>query len=531
MSSTPAKVLCIGIDAASPTLLRQWAADGSLPTLHSLLGRGLTGGTRGVEGFYVGSTWPSLYAGVSPARHGFHYLVQLEPGTYDFHRPADEGISRSDPFWSHLSREGGRVAVLDVPLTRLDPSLNGIQIVEWGGHDAVYGFQASPAPLAETIRSRFGSHPLGPSCDGVRRTSEDYQDFIDTLVEGVRTKADLTRHFLRQGGWDFFMQVFTESHCVGHQCWHLHDPHHPAHDPSIRALTGDPLLRVYQAIDTAIGEILQDAGDALVVVLSAHGMSHAFGAHFLLREILFRLGVATPPPEQAAPEGPLPATLAALRWAWRRLPSGLRDGLAPLRDRVRKDGSDGGGLPTLGVDLATSSCFPIPNGLAVGGIRLNLQGREPQGVLEPEAVDAFCTGLISDLLDLQDERTGRPMIRRVHRTAELYRGEQLDRLPDLLVEWDEQMPTGSTQLGGGAGASVRASSPKIGTVQGENDYGRSGEHREEGMFVAVGPGVRPGRLDRAVSILDFAPTLTKALGLDLPDCDGVPIPEIQPEIL
>jgi predicted AlkP superfamily phosphohydrolase/phosphomutase len=490
------------------------------------MARGLVGELEGVRGFFVGSTWPSLYTGTSPASHGFHYLAQMVPGGYEFYRPAVDGLSLRPPFWWHLSRAGHRVAILDVPLTRLDPGLNGVQVVEWGGHDSVYGFQASPAPLARELRSRFGAHPLGPVCDGRRKTPRQYEAFLDALIQGVNTKADLTRHILDQGGWDLFVQVFTESHCVGHQCWHLHDPAHPAHDPSTAALTGDPLLRVYRAIDRAMGHILGSAGDALVLVFSAHSMSHWFGAQFLLEEILFRLGVAAPALRAATPAEPLSPLLSTLRWGWRKLPAGLREGLAPLRARIRGDGEDPGRLPSLRVDPSRSRCFPVPNGLAVGGIRLNLVGRDPRGILPAEKADAFSAELEADLKAIQDDRTGRPLIKGVYRTREIYSGEHLERLPDLLVEWNDQTPTGSTELAGGAGATVRASSPKIGVVEGKNDYGRSGEHRPDGLFVAAGPGVGAGRLEGAASILDLAPTLTRLLGVELPGCDGVPIPEI-----
>ena len=141
MPIPPTKVLVLGIDAANPTLLQHWAEDGTLPNLRSLIARGVVGKTRSIEGFFIGSTWPSFYTGVTPARHGFHYLVQLKPGTYDFYPPAAVGIVRCDPFWSRLSQAGRRVAVLDVPLIRLDRSINGIQVVEWGGHDASTDFR------------------------------------------------------------------------------------------------------------------------------------------------------------------------------------------------------------------------------------------------------------------------------------------------------------------------------------------------------------------------------------------------------
>ena len=61
---------------------------------------------------------------------------------------------------------------------------------------------------------------------------------------------------------------------------------HPAHDHAVRRGNGDPLRSVYQAIDTGIGQVLEKAGDARVLVVSLHGMSHAFGPQFLLRDLL-----------------------------------------------------------------------------------------------------------------------------------------------------------------------------------------------------------------------------------------------------
>jgi predicted AlkP superfamily phosphohydrolase/phosphomutase len=532
MSTPPAKILVLAIDAANPALLQEWAKDGTLPNLHLLMSRGLVGNTRSIDGFYVGATWPTFYTGVTPARHGFHYLVQLKPGTYDFYRPADEGIVKSEPFWRHLSRAGRRVAILDVPLSPIDPAVNGMQIVEWGSHDAVYGFHAMPSTVADTVLARFGAHPANSSCDGVRRSAAEYQAFIDDLIRGVRAKTNLTKHFLAQGDWDFFMQVFTESHCVGHQCWHLHDAHHPAYDASIAGAIGDPLRTVYREIDAAIGDVIAHAGNALILVLVAHGMSYWYGANFLLRDILFRLGVAQPLTSNANRPNVPSILFDSTRSIWRRLPASIRGQLAPVRGWLDRASSRGDSLPTLEADPSSSYCFPHNNGLAISGIRLNLVGREPQGILRPgAAADAFCDQLTTDLLAVVDERTGNPLVQRVTRTAKLYDGENLNHLPDLLVEWNDEVPTGSTIVSDGVSAKVRAKSPKIGIVEGVNEYGRTGEHRPNGLFMAIGPNLQPNRLDRDVSILDFAPTFTKALALDLSRFDGHPIPELIESVL
>jgi predicted AlkP superfamily phosphohydrolase/phosphomutase len=166
-------------------------------------------------------------------------------------------------------------------------------------------------------------------------------------------------------------------------------------------------------------------------------------------------------------------------------------------------------------------CFVVPNGLAVSGIRLNLEGREPQGSLTPgPAADAFCRDLAAALLEIVDERTGAPLVRRVLRTAGLYTGECLDQLPDVLVEWNDEVATGSTNVGAGAGAHIRARSSRIGVIEHVNDYGRTGEHRPGGLFIAAGPGIAHGRLERESSIVDYAATFCTLLGVDPPPSDG-----------
>jgi predicted AlkP superfamily phosphohydrolase/phosphomutase len=111
----------------------------------------------------------------------------------------------------------------------------------------------------------------------------------------------------------------------------------------------------------------------------------------------------------------------------------------------------------------------------------------------------------------------------VLRTDDLYRGAYRQHLPDLLVEWSDHRPLGSATVGRGQGATVRLTSGRIGTLEGTNRYCRSGDHRREGLFVAVGPGLDPGRMTEAVSIMDFAPTVARLLGVELPAAAGWPI--------
>lgn len=112
------------------------------------------------------------------------------------------------------------------------------------------------------------------------------------------------------------------------------------------------------------------------------------------------------------------------------------------------------------------------------------------------------------------------------RTDSLYSGPRRDALPDLLVEWTRDPPTGTLAHGGGRGATIRVRSPEIGTVEGTNTYGRTGEHVPTGIFTLAGPGVPAARRDEPVSVVDFHPTICRLLGLADPGVDGTAVPEL-----
>lgn len=470
---------------------------------------------NGIEGLFVGSTWPSFSSGVGPGRHGIYSLAQLPAGRLDY-QPVSAWPDRADPFWVAASRARRRVAILDVPLSRIADGLNGVQTVEWGSHDSLYGFRASPPSLEQRIKTRFGPHPQRGPCDGARKKWTDYAAFLERLERGVSVKGELTRWFLAAEDWDLLVQVFTEAHCAGHQCWHLHDSGHPAHNAEIAASLGDPLLRVYRAIDAEIAEILAAAPGATVLLFTAHGMSYFYGAQLLLPEILFKLGVAEP---TAGTVRRRSLWWRTARVGWRTLPRRVREGLSAAG---RSLGGLDAALPSHTADPRNSLCFPVATGLAVGGLRLSIAGREPNGSLAQADVEPFTAQLAADLREVIDPATGRPLVGRVVRSAELFDGPALELLPDILVEWNDNGPTPNSVTGPDEAAVVEGESPKIGRIARLNTWPRTGEHRPDGLVAAIGPGIERARLlDR--SILDVAPTILSVLGVESTHMDGRPI--------
>jgi len=489
-----APVLFIGLDSADPGLLQQWGQAGLLPSLHSLRQRSLRGTAILPAGLGSGAMWVSLFTGVSPARHGRYFGRQPDAGAYRV-AAFEPNALKQEPVWLAASRAGKRVAVVDVPVAPLADELKGIQIKDWGCHDPTFaGVRTCPPWLADEVRARHGSDPVGP-CDRPRKGIAAYRQFRNRLLQRIDTKTQLLCHYLQEGGWDLFMAVFGDAHCVAHQCWHLHDAGHPLHDPAYARACGNPVQDVYVALDRAVGRILAAVAEGTTVILFAgSGMGPNYTGNHLLDEALLRLeGVAPSRGRQ---------TVQAIKQVYRRvLPDTARSRLGSLGDRVDE--------LSLARDRARRRCYAIPHNDLSGAIRFNVAGREAKGRVRRGAeYDALCASLERDLMALADPDTGQRVVDAVLKTSDLYAGEHLDQLPDLLVVWNRERPI------------TALSSEKTGVIRGTRMSQRTGDHTHRGAFLLAGPGIASGEIAEALRVESLAPTIAALLDIALPNSDG-----------
>lgn len=434
---------------------------------------------------------------MSPAEHTRYCYRQLKPGTYDV-VPFKTHDVQCPPFWNALSRAGKKVAVIDVPKTFPSPYLNGLHIVDWGTHDPEQ-FGTWPPTLAEEIVARFKrDQVVGDNCNGFRHEASEFIALRDALNTRAAGKTTLSSHFLNQGGWDCFLTVYSESHCVGHQCWHLRDHQHPRHDPAVTKKTGDVMQAVYMTIDREMGKLLDQVGDdCVVIVLASHGMGPHYDGTFLLDAILQRLESkrTVPVPTQRA--------VSRLRKTWKKLPHAIRRWASPFSRHVKAQ------LTPHAPPLHQRKWFPVPNNNVYGAIRINLKGREPHGLVEPGApFERVCNELADDLMRFTNVETNAPVVKNVLRTSDLYKGSFVDHLPDLLVEWHRDAPMS------------RIVSPKTGIIEGKYTKCRTGDHKAQGLFCMTGPGIKRGQVAKPISIMDFAPTIGDFLGVHLGNLEG-----------
>jgi predicted AlkP superfamily phosphohydrolase/phosphomutase len=255
----------------------------------------------------------------------------------------------------------------------------------------------------------------------------------------------------------------------------------------------DAIRDVYQAIDRELGLVLAELSpDANVFVVSSVGMEDDYPTTGLIEAFCRRLGYQAAPASQGRSLRPLDLARRWLPESWRialsrHLPRSRREEL--LAERFRRS-----------TDWGHTAAFAIPANYT-SFLRVNLRGREPQGVVAPGAdFEAVLNRLESDLRQLVDAQTGEPAVSRVARTSELFGNQAAASLPDLFVEWK---PGRFLQ---------RVSHPRAELVQQRPEFYRVSDHGSQGFVAAAGPDIAAGTELGEVSVLDLTPTFLSFLG-------------------
>jgi predicted AlkP superfamily phosphohydrolase/phosphomutase len=145
----------------------------------------------------------------------------------------------------------------------------------------------------------------------------------------------------------------------------------------------------------------------------------------------------------------------------------------------------------------------------VGYIRLNLRGREREGVVEPSEAAGLLDRIAAGLATFADP-DGAPSVAEVKRTSEVIApGRRSDALPDLVVRWSDRPATGLD----------RVVSPEFGEVpRPGGGSGRSGNHTSDAWAVLTPASRGADRPDGRV--VDLAATVCAALGVEHADLPG-----------
>ena len=510
-TTSPGRLLVIGLDSADAELIERWSDEGHLPNLARLRAEGSWSriGTT-AEVMHV-SGWASLYTGATPGAHGMYHAYQLRAGEQAVHRArADE--CALPPFWKHLDDAGRRVLVLDAFMSTPVRGFGGIEVLEYGTWTWFDEPGSNPPELWREIQRRFGPYPA-PEHTNVL-VQPDPARFRGQLSAGARVKGEVLAWLLREKPWDVCFAMFGEAHPAGHYLWHVSDPAYPTFPG------GGPLENavrdVYAAVDAAIGRVLEAVDDSTsVLITSGDGMGPNHAACHLLPELLHRMELyfgADVGRSSAADGGGGEASSAVRRSLTRRLrdlvPTGMRRSISrclpvALQHRLSMKWANAD------IDWTRTRAFAVPNANE-GYVRLNLAGREPQGVVAAgEEYRALFDTIASQARELVVPDGGGLVLREAYDTDRVFPGPCRGNLPDLVLTWNPA-----------AGCLDALDSPGLGRIAGKTPYDTapfySGNHRPNAFLLARGPHVAAGSSLTGAHVLDIAPTVLAHQGVPSP---------------
>jgi predicted AlkP superfamily phosphohydrolase/phosphomutase len=357
-------LIVIGIDGGEWKVIRRLWAEGKLPHLKEIAGRGVA---ATLHTAYNSSPviWTTIATGVTPEVHGItDFVVPTARGDV----PVSSTVRKVPALWNMATRAGRKVAVLGWWASWPAEKVDGVVLSD----RALLDLDARVSPAS--YLPRFQRDLREADADPGLFTSDEEQ-------RRDRVMARSAAHMVREG-YDLVLLYFRSADIVSHNEWKYFEPEgfDPV-DPRELAAHRDRVPRVYEAIDQEIGRILAAAPPGSdVLVLSDHGF-HA--AH---REDVKALV-------------DMDALLERLGYLGRR--------------------------PDGGVDFSRTRIYTYgsPDFERVKMLRFALAGREPGGQVRPEEREALRGRLEKDLESVTNER-GEPVF--FLREARPKRGEDGD---------------------------------------------------------------------------------------------------------
>ena len=497
-------MICVlQVDSPDRSLMERMMDEGRLPVLAGLAARGETTGLDGPQAQFPAAAYPCLYRGVEAPDHGLFYPFQWSGR--DGRVRLAEAFPAPPPIWERLAAHGRSTLVIDPYESHEPRRAEGTLVCGWGLRERVVMQRwAAPPSAARRLRARFGPAPDVTETFGRHGAGELLALREAALGAAGRTAAG-TRLLLAERSFDVAWLTFAAPHIAGHR---LHAP--PADvlagmAPEARGLLREASAAILEATDAAVGKVLEALPDDTdVIVCSALGMGPDTSRADLLPGMLAAVIDGRPAQAEADGDGDL---------VWR-----LRDGLGSgVRRRVAAAIPDRVALALTarlelgGIDWSATRAFAQPADNQ-GYVRLNLSGRERNGVVDPSAAAELLGEIAAGLKTFHDP-DGESAVAAVEEPEGREAGRFGDRFPDLVVRW-RQTP--------GAGL---VESDVHGTVRrGGYGTGRTGNHTDGDGWAILAPGSsdtsEPGRPARLV---DVAATVAAVSGIPDEGLAGRPL--------
>lgn len=344
------------------------------------------------------------------------------------------------------------------------------------------------AELASWIGEPFET--LGWACmtNQMKDDRIDVQTFLQDIEFTMAWRRRLLLKALEKKDWRLLFAVYSVTDRVQHILYRHADPEHPQHDPEeaarvVRFFGKDlPLSEcideVYRQMDERVGEVLDLLQPEDQLLLCA---DHGFSSFRRQMDVNLWL-------EQ--------------------------EGFLAIKEGVKK--SEGGSAFRF-VDWSRTKAYS----LGLGMVYLNLQGREPQGIVPESEARGILEDIAARFVAAQDG--GASVGRDAEIVWDLYPGDwKTTDYPcsDLMLGFDEYYRAAWGTVGGGARLIEDDNGVVVpGEIYRDNTNPWSGDHAGNspalvtGIFFSNRPVAVP---EGGVSVLHIAPTVLSSLGVSCP---------------
>ena len=449
------KLMVIGLDCADPRLIfEKWRGD--LPNLNRVIHAGIHGALRSITPPITVPAWMCMMTGRDPGELGVYGFRNRADYSYDKLAIVNSACLDQPMVWDALGQAGKESIIIGVPPTYPVKPLRG-NLVSCFLTPSVQSEFTYPKELRREVQRNVGDYMV----DVKDFRTGKKQWLLGQIYEMTTKRFTLAKHLLKTKPWDFFMMVEMGTDRIHHGFWQFMDPGHVLY-PGPNSFENS-IHDYYTYVDSLIGELLEFVdSNTRVMIVSDHGAKRMDGA-VCLNEWLVRNGYLV---LHRYPSQPTPFEDLEINWS-----------------RTRAWGEGG----------------------YYGRIFLNVEGREPSGIVPASQADVLRQQLKEELENLGDAE-GRPIGTRVVLSNEVYRRVR-NVAPDLSVFFGDLYWRSSGMVGSG----------KIHTR--ENDTGPDGaNHDWDGIFMmAEGKDLENANIAvepmAGLRLLDVAPTILETYGV------------------
>ncbi len=450
------KVFIIGLDCAAPELIfERWVDD--LPNLKRLISSGVHGRLKSTIPPITIPAWTSMMTSKDPGELGVYGFRNRARYTYSDMSFATASLVKEDAVWDILSRSDKKVVMVGVPQTYPPKPVNG-SMVSCFLTPSTESDYTYPPELKGEIEDAVGEYII--DVKDFRTDDKDY--LLRQIYEMTGKRFELVRYLIENKEWDFFMFVEMGVDRIHHGMWKYFDKEHIKYESGSKY--ENAIKDYYKYIDTEIGALLDMLGEETVVlVVSDHGAKKMDGG------------------------------ICVNEWL-------IDEGYLKLKEYPGKL------TPFNKVDVDWENTVAWGEGGYYARIFMNVKGREPQGVVDPDEYEQVRDELRRKLEALGDEK-GNPIGTRAYTPQELYR-ECNGIPPDLIVIFGDLYWRSVGSIGHGA----------IHTF--ENDTGPDdANHAQEGIYIMSGLDGKDVQGERVkdLHIMDIATKVLDVMGVAIPD--------------